>query len=231
MLYVFLGNDTNKVRKEAHLFVQKEGGGSSETITTEVFEDGILTDLAGGSSLFGSTETIVIDTPSEKEDVFDAVVKNSELLAESPNLFVVIEKKLLAPEKKKLAKYAKELFEYSTEGKTRFNTFGLSDALLRKDKKSLWILLQKAQEESVSAEEVLGTLYWQIKMLLLVGKTTSPLEAGQKQFTYQKAQRALPNFKDGEVQILARNILELYHDAHLGKRDAYLGLERLVLSL
>lgn len=112
-----------------------------------------------------------------------------------------------------------------------FNTFAMADALARKDKKSLWVLLQNARHHNVSAEEIIGTLFWQLKSLRLAAETSSALEAGMKPFMYTKAKSALGKFAPGELTTLSRTLLSLYHDGHSGKRDIDLALEKFLLTL
>jgi hypothetical protein len=68
-------------------------------------------------------------------------------------------------------------------------------------------------------------------MLRLAERTKSAEEAGQKPFVYSKAKRALSAFKEGELDSISRDLLSIYHDGHLGKRDIDLALERWVLTL
>jgi DNA polymerase III delta subunit len=234
MLYVFYGTDTVEVRNKAHAFLRtlEEKGRAVEQVSPEDYYEGIFPDRAGGASLFSDVPVTVIDTPSEDQEIFERVVESAGLLGESPNTFVLIEGTLKAPEKKVFAKYAKELHEEKGGGeKTTFNIFSLTDALLRRDKKSLWVLLMRAEASGVSGEEIIGVLYWQLKALLLASRTSSASEAGLKPFVYTKAKKALAIFKAGEAEKLSRELLSLYHDAHLGKRDMLIGVERLVLSL
>lgn len=233
MLYVFHGNDLIAVRDRAHAFLQKyaEKGITLEQIAPEEYELGMLVDRAGARSLFAGEQVTVLDTPSEKTEVLDDVLECAELLGESQNTFVVIEGALRAPEKNVFTKYAKEIHEEKVAKEKDFNIFSMTDAFLRRDKKSLWVLLQRAKQHGVSDEEVAGVLYWQLKMLMLAERAASASESGQKPFVYTKAKKALEKFENSEPNCLARDLLSIYHDAHLGKQDMSVALERFVLSL
>ena len=233
MLYVFFGTDTIAVRKKAHDFTagHEANGVRLETITPENYTEGMLTDSAGAASLFGGEQIVVIDTPSGKKEVFDDVLAHVSLLGESPNTFVIIEEKLLAAPKKKFQKAAAECIECIAPKSESFNTFAIAAAYLRRDKKSLWILLTKAWRAGASNEEIIGILFWQLKMLRLAAQTSSPEEAGQKPFSYNKAKGALGKFKEGELEKHAEQLLALYHDGHMGKVDISVGLEKWCLSL
>lgn len=233
MLKVFYGNDTVGVRQAAFAFVSThESKDVSVTMLEKAnYAQGVLNDAAGAASLFGGTELYVLDTPSSSAE-FDADVKaNLEALKESSNIFVVIEETLLAAPKKQYAKYAESMEECKGEKAERFNTFAMADALARKDKKTLWVLLQEAKMEGLSAEEIIGVLWWQLKSMRLAAVTGNADEAGMKDFPYNKAKRALSKFKEGEIESTSRNLLSLYHDGHLGKRDIDLALEEWCLTL
>lgn len=232
MLYVVFGNDAVGVRTKAHeLITRLSEGRGVLSVTGETYSHGMLSDLAGSVSLFSQEDVVILDSPSENPAMFEEVTDNAELIGESENTFVLIEGGLLSPEKKKLEKHAKDMIEVKRPESERFNAFALADAFVRRDKRSLWLLLVRAREEGLSNEEIIGTLYWQVKMLRLAERTKSAEEAGQKPFVYQKAKRALASFKTGELDVISRDLLSIYHDGHLGKRDIDLALEHWVLTL
>lgn len=233
MLVVYCGNDTIGVREKAFAEVSKyeKKGYTLERVDAENYAAGVLQDAAGATSLFGDQTVYVIDTPSTSKDFYADVTEHLEILRESENPFIVIEGSLLAPEKKKFAKYAQSLEEVKGESSERFNSFALAEALAKRDKKSLWLLLQEARLSGSSDEEIIGILWWQLKALRLAAKTKSAQEAGMKDFPYNKAKRALGNFKDGDVERISHSLLSVYHDGHLGKRDIDLALEKWCLTL
>lgn len=233
MLYVYFGSDTAGVRQKAFDFVQTLTDGDTliTNITEENYQTGIIEDLAEGVSLFSAEQVVVLDTPSESEDFFEGVLSRLVLLKESKNHFVVIEGALTAGNKKKIESHACTSEEIEGGKKEKFNTFALTDALLRRDKKSLWLLLMDAWKAGITNEAIIGVLFWQIKILRLAEKTKSAEEAEQNSFVYQKAKRALSIFKKGEPDTLSRKLLTIYHDGHLGKCDTSLALEQWVLEM
>lgn len=232
MLHVFLGSDLHTARTHALALAQQQvGDGEVERIDADTYTVGQLQDVVGATSLFGVPTVYVIDTPSSQKDFYDDVINHLAAFAESTNTFVLIEAGVLAPEKKKLQKHAVTFEEYKKPAMERFNAFALADSLLQKNKKLLWMQLQEARAAGLSAEELIGTLWWQLKLLQLAERTASATEAGVKDFPYNKAKRALPNFKPGEIRTLSNQLLMVYHDGHAGRRDISLGLERWVLTL
>ncbi len=237
MLYVFSGGNTVRVRSEAHAFIDtyEDRGMRAEYIGPELCSEDFLRDRVSAQSLFGDTEAsdiTLFDTPSEKAGALDALVAYAEALAQSDKVFVLVEQKLLAAPAKILKTHAEKFVEVKdvAEGE-RFNVFALSDALARRDKKALWVLLQQAVHAGISAEELSGTLMWQIKSMRLAARTQTAEEAGLKPFVYTKAKRAAMKFTEDEMDSQSRTLITLYHDARLGKRDMDIALERFVLAL
>lgn len=232
MLCVFYGNDAVGVRTQALECLKERGaGGEVVTLDADTFTLDILEHFLGAMPLFGVAQTLCIDTVSESAEAFAKVAEYAPALAAAANLFVVVEGGLTAAQKKLFAPHAECMVEVTKKADERFNTFALADAFLKRDKKSLWILLTQALAEGVSSEEIIGTLYWQIKILRLASATRSAEEAGQKPFVYDKAKRALSLFREGEIRSLSCSLLAVYHEGHRGVRDIAHGLEAWVLSL
>lgn len=233
MIQVFFGSNLVEARDKADSFLAsfRSQGIKIERLSDENFVPGILEDYAGGASLFGEEQVVVVDTPSSKKE-FEAAVKIAlPLLAESANTFVIIEGSLLAVDRKRLEKYATEITECAAQKGERFNAFSLADALAARDKKTLWLLLQTARTNGFSDEEIIGTLWWQLKTMRLVGMSDSAEEAGLKPFVYQKARRTLSKFTTKDLSELSAKLLTLYHEGHNGTRELDLALERWVLTL
>lgn len=234
MLYVFTGTDIIPVREKAHAHAHayETKGSTIETLTAEMCTKEALEDRAGGASLFGDTTVYLIDTPSESKEALEAVVDAAHILSESPNPFVLLEGKLLAADARALKACAIEYNEIRPEKKTpTFNIFSLADAFARRDKKSLWILLMRARTAGLTTEEIVGTLFWQVKTMRLVARTKSASEAGVKPFVHQKAVRALQKYTKEEADRISGELVDLYHRGHLGMIDIDHGLERFVLRL
>ncbi len=233
MLHLYYGNDSVTVRERAFTAADKLAAKENARITRiEVndFAQGMLANLLGAASLWGEREIYVLDTPSEDAAFYIEVVSHAAEMGESTNQFVIMETAMLAPERKKFEKYTAVLEESKREATARFDVFRMAEALSKRDKKSLWVLLQEAKRAGLSAEEIVGTLWWQLKSLRLATLTKSADEAGMKSFPYDKAKRAVSLFKPGELDATSANLLRVYHDGHGGVRDIDEGLEEWVLK-
>lgn len=235
MLYVYTGNDMVSVRARAHarLDAYVEQGIVPDHVEAEECAAALLRDRIGAQSLFGAGEPQVtlLDMPSEQKEALDVILALAPELGESQNIFVLIDTKLLAPATKVLKEHATEFEVLANKETERFNVFALADALARRDKKSLWVLLMRAYAAGLSGEELTGTLLWQLKTMRLAARTKSAEEAGMKPFVYTKAKRGLAKFTNEELDERSCSLVSLYHDAHLGKRDMEMGLERWVLGV
>ncbi len=235
MLYVFFGTDTVRVRQAAidAVTALREQLPNLETYTPEcaAHAAGAWASAAATMSLFATPAAYVIDRASDYPDCYAELLRDTVALGESANHFIVIEGALTAADKKVFSKTAVTMAEYKADSAQRFNPFGLTDALARRDKRILWLLLQEAGRAGTSGEEVIGLLWWQLKSLRLAALTQSAAESGMKEFSYNKAKRALTYFKPGELEQLSRSLLVLYHDGHAGKRDLQLALEEWVLRI
>ncbi len=230
MLLVFFGTDRTAIRNETNM-ITRELGVAPTVIEDSTYSAGAVASAVGALSLFGGTECFLLDTPSGEEEFEKEVVSALAEMADSQNTFVIMEGPLLADAKKKYTKYAQVVKECTAEKVERFNTFTIAEALAKKDKRQIWVLLQQARLLGIRDEETIGILWWQLKALRLAKRTNTPDEANMKEYPFKKAKQALRNFKDGEVEALSRSLLELYHLAHQGKRDMDMALEEWVLKV
>lgn len=233
MLFTFYGTDIAHVRTAALKKLAELRGESGEAVTLPSDESSLsmLKDALGATSLFGGGGIYLLDTPSESEVFFESVLALMPEMNASSNTFVLIEGSLKAGEIKKVEKDSTKAEKHDAGPKKEFNVFGMSDALASRDKKTLWILLQDAWRDGRTTEELIGTLFWQMKVLRLAEVAKSAEEAGQKPFVFDKAKRALKNFKPGEISSLSRSLVLLYHEGHGGTRNIDHALESWVLGL
>lgn len=233
MLHIFFGAQAVSVRKKAFLFItaKQEEGFEFQKIEAESYTEGLCANIASSLSLFDSKTIYLLDTPSSHELFQEELQAVLPVLKESSNIFVIIENALLAPAKKTYVKYSDSVEEITGDAPLRYNAFAMADSLALRDKKTLWLQLQDAKHAGLSSEEIIGTLWWQLKTLRLAKSTQSAEEAGMKDFPYNKAKRSLKNFKEGDIEELSVRLLALYHEGHLGNTQIDLSLEKWALTI
>lgn len=232
MLKLFCGNDTVRVRTAAQKEVEKfvSLGGRMEFVDSDSYEEGMLLNLAMGNSLFGDKIVFLLEYPLANTKVRDDLEKNFPQLEQSEQLFVVIEGPLKAEQKKLWNKYS-QMEEFKAEAAERFNVFALGEAILKRDRKALWLIWSEARLLGIPPEELVGIIWWQLKSLRLAALAQSAEEAGMKDYPYQKSKRALVKFPEGETEKLSRSLIDTYHQSRLGYLDMDMAIERWLLRL
>ena len=136
------------------------------------------------------------------------------------HIVIFSEETLLKKDRTLFEKNNVEIREFEKEQKAevkKYNTFALADVLGQRDKKNLWLGFRDAIK-LVSAEEIHGILFWQLKNLLLV--KTSSENPGLNPFVYRKNQSYAGNFSEDEIRNLMQQMTKIFH-----KRETYSTLE------
>lgn len=229
MLLIYYGGDRVKslsVAEKTLLKVKADEIISYDETTVNVET---LLSLAEQQALFGGVRAIKLDNVLSNIEVGETILKNLEVLKKSPSTFIFLEDSLNAETAKSFKKYAQECLEFKLPKKREeFNIFKLGDAFGMRDKKAFWVLYTRAISYGKTGEEIAGTLFWQIKSMIIVeaggGTTLSP-------YVLNNCKRFVRNFKEGELQVFARTLIDKYHQAHRGRGDLETALERFVLSI
>jgi DNA polymerase III delta subunit len=238
MLYVIYGTDADVVRKKAGALrdaLQKKKPDASlfsmtaTDVSYERFEE-----LTQSQGLFENKYIVICDHVLEDREKNDVVYDALPSIEKSPNIFIMLEGKLLAEAKKKLEKYAEKMEEHTLPEKTKKDSgeiFALADAFGRRDTKSLWALYRQAIDDDAVPEEIHGILWWQAKSIALARSGLSPAETGLNPFVHKKALVFAKNFSTEEIDGVLSRLVRMYHDAHRGKTNFEIALERFVLEV
>lgn len=238
MLYVFYGADHARLRAAARKLTDgllaKKPDASVQSFDDETLEPSYVPELVTGQGLFEQRKIVELNRIFSNAETREAVIAALPEIAQSPNIFVLIEETIDKRTLEKLSQVAEKVHAYPQKGAgapASFNLFSLADALLARNRKALWMRLIEAQARQYVPEEIHGVLFWQLKALLLARSCASADAAGLKPFVYSKAKRAQAKFSDAELRSLSRDLVVLYHDAHRGLQDFEIGLERWVLRV
>lgn len=241
MIYLLYGNDTHTSRKKLHTLLdglyKKRPDAEHFHINSENISEFNVEELISSQGLFEKKYIVVFDNlfpdKVKDKDKKDELLKYLKEMQSAEHVFIFLEGKLDKKTVTRFEKYSEKIQECSTEEikKERFNTFSLTDALGKRDKKGLWTLYCKAKTENIADEEIHGILFWQVKSMLLALQNTNAQEAGLNPFVYSKSKGFLRNYSEREVHSLSQALIELSHDARRGIHEFDTALERFILAL
>lgn len=237
MLYVIYGTDTHRTRKKLHDLLEiaskKRPDAELFKLTTENWDESRFDELLISQGLFEQKYTIVLDNLFEKKDVKNYVLERLDRIAESEQIFIMLEASIDAASLKKIEKIAKQVQEFTKveTKKPAFNIFSITNGLLQKDKKNLWIDYIELLDKGAVAEEIHGIFFWQIKSMILVTKSDSQKETGLSPFVYKNALTGSRKYKTEELQKLSSQLVDMTHRVRNGEGELEIMLEKWVLQL
>lgn len=236
MLYFIYGTDSHKARAKLHellnLAKKKRPEAELFKITTENWSEGQLDELLVSRGLFEQKYTVVLDNLFEKKDIKAYVLEKLKEMKESEQIFLMLEAGVDSASLKKIEKHAEKVQEFvKSEGKkSDFNIFGITDGLLQRDKKKLWVSYLDSIKKGSAPEEIHGIFFWQIKNMILSAKAKSQAETGLAPFPYTNALRGSRNYKTEELVEMSGELVEMTHRVRTGKGDMDVMLEKWVLG-
>ena len=241
MLYVYYGGDISSARAKLRATIEnmlmKNPDALSLRITEENFAEHSLAELVQAQALFKNEYIVFLDSVLSSE--YD-VLEFMDEIAESSNIFFILEEKIDAKILKKLENKAVKIqkFEVIKEVKeevrgksgSSFNAFTLADALGEANRKKLWILYCKAKFSGVSDEEIHGVFFWMAKSMLLAINAGNAEDVGMKPFVFSKAKRFASNRSKQELTNLVNILAVLPHESRRNSIPLSISLEKFILS-
>ncbi len=238
MIYLMHGTDYEKARDKTRALTdalqKKKPDALFYRITTGNYSENPISSLVAGQGLFASKYIVFYDNIFESKDIKEEIVEGLQEIKESENIFIFLEKEIDKKTLTKMEKYAEKVQEFSGAEKIKkkeYNPFAVSDALLSRDKKRLWMLLMEAKKKGNAAEEIHGIIWWQMKALKVASVSKDAKEAELSPFVFSKAKAASGNFSDEQVDVMLSDLVSMYHDAHRGEKDLWVEMERWGLGL
>lgn len=237
MLYLIYGTDAHKSRKKLHelldLAKKKRPDAELFKITTENWSDGQFDELLLAQGLFEQKYTTVLDNLFEKKDFKVYILEKLEEMRDSEQIFLMLEGAMDAPTVKKIEKHAKQVQEFvkAESKKPAFNIFAVTDGLVQKDKKKLWISYVDFMNKGVAPEEVHGIMFWQVKNMLLASRSENMKDSGLSPYAYKNALSGGRNYKTEELLGMSSSLVDMTHRVRQGEGDLGVMLEKWVLGL
>ncbi|MBU0722947.1 hypothetical protein KJ973_03195 [Patescibacteria group bacterium] len=241
MIILIYGTDIDSVlkvsRKHLDTLIIKRPEARFFKIDNETFQQAEFEELICGQGLFDRKFIVQLDRVFENTEAKDFILQNVTKMAESENAFVITEDKLTKPIFEKIKKVALKTEEFNKKEVTKkeFNIFLLTDAFGKRDKKQMWILLYQVLRAGLKPEQIHGVLFSQVKNIAFVKwaekEKIEPNQLSIHPFAQKKARSFVKNFSQTEIESLSRQLLTIYHNAHMGGDELPIALEKFVLNL
>ncbi len=217
MIYFFYGTDIDKARAKAHDLAnslrKKKPEASYFVLDSDNFDVNTIEEYIGGQGLFSSKYIVFVDRISENKVVKEQFLDLVKSIAESENIFIILEGKLDKATSTKIEKKSEKFFKadlLEKNVKQEYNAFALADAFGKRNKKETWVLYRMAVDNGEAPEALHGMLFWKIKSIFLAGGDY--------------------NWKKEELLKTMDDLITIYHDARRGKFELETGLEAFILS-
>lgn len=241
MLYVFHGTNIQVSRKKAISLVDslrtKKPDASYVRVEAEQWSPQIIEEHLSGQGLFSNKYIIFLDQVTENSEAKEKLIDFIQQMKQSTNIFILLESRINAELKKSLEKFSEKIVENNVSENTfgskkvEFNIFSLADAVGERNSLKSWTLYRQAIDSGIEPENIIGTLFWQVKSIILATKTKSATEAGLSPFVFSKAKKSAGNYSIEELNQFSTSLITIYHDAHRGMVNAEFAVEKLMLGL
>lgn len=209
MIYTVVGTDKD-IREKAFATLLSQGQATVHLYSEKIGE---LEALISAKSLFGEAIVVHLVQTFDMALSRDEVVRLLPDMENSENIFIIDEPFADANRVKKLEKYSKKLYDAREVKEKESDIFYLANLFAKRDKKNTWLEWQRIKEEK-SGESIQGALWWKMKTIwedTLSGRPTK--------------------FSQEECEDFASMLVRSTMDAHRGKTDLKLELERIILKL
>lgn len=226
MLYIIYGDNIGKRQaKVSELRAERD----TEVFSVGNFTEGKLEELLATTGLFSEQKIIILrdffTTATTKQWLLSA----QKLLVASPHVVILLEDLLAKVELKKWEKISHIFaFEQVRIIGADFNSFSLTDAVGRRDKKQAWLLYQQALRHGKEPEEIHGLVFWIFKTMLLVANGK---DHGLKPFVASKAAGFARNYSVAELKKTSGNLIDIYHQSRRIGAPLGLAMEKFLLTI
>ena len=198
MLFVYTGADYQRSNKLANqLIVGLQAKQPEAELVLINSQEGLdletkLLSLASDQGLFFQKTIVSIGRLLPDKDLEATVKKLIPTLQQSPSIFIWREPKLDKNWLKRLEKnkVTIEVSGDNSKASKPKTVFDAAKALVNGDNKKLWQLIKELQQSGIDAENIYGTLWWQVKTLYLAKIYSSAKAAGIAPYSYTSASRS-----------------------------------------
>lgn len=240
MIYFLHGTDTTKSRKKMHEILGqlsvKRPNSEIFKLNSENWSDLQFEELVRSFGLFEKKYIVVLNFLLSNKNTKDFILDNIKEMEEAEHWFLIIDGKLDQATIKKIEKssYKVQKFEKpigSEKEKDNPVIFTITDKLLSRDKKKLWIVYVDLINQKIPVEEIHGLIFWAVKNMIITSHADSQKESGLTPFQYSKALSGSRNYKTEELQKMSSNLVEMIHKVRSGEGDLGVMLEKWILTI
>ncbi|OHA22699.1 MAG: hypothetical protein A3G52_01725 [Candidatus Taylorbacteria bacterium RIFCSPLOWO2_12_FULL_43_20] len=239
MIYLLHGENKEAAGKKAREIIdgliQRKPDAAFFKINEDNWSEAAMDEYVSGMGLFSAKYIVLLDSLLGNREIKDIIVSKVKKINESENVFVILDGALDKTTLSKLSKNSHKVQEFQSrvakKKNTAFNIFTLSDALGRRDKKTLWVLFTRAKKEGFEDEQIHGTLFWAIKNMIVASSSANAKDAGMNPFVFSKAKDFVINYSPLELKRTAKKLVVIYHESRRGKRDLRSAIERFILEI
>lgn len=237
MIYFLHGTDTNKSRKRMHEILQsllaKRPNSEVFKITSENWSEGQFDELISSQGLFEQKYVVVLDFVFSDKSAKEYITDRLKEMKDTEHWFVILDGKVDVATVRAIEKVAfkTQVFEKTDKKKDSPIIFTITDKLLNRDKKKLWISYIDLIDQGIPAEEIHGVLFWAVKNMIIASRVDSQKESGIAPFSYSKALSGTRNFKTEELKKMSGDLVEMVHKVRSGEGEMGLMLEKWVLGV
>lgn len=235
MIQVFIGEDTQKARKEAKEIFERAKTEYPDALIS-VFDDvsfdpDTARDAFASENLFGGINILYFD--GVLDDPFgESFYRNT--IQDTTHL-VLIREKFIPKDLLVFFQRIAQIKDFSLSKKIEKcdNGFAIADAVGARDKKRAWVEFEKLRRHGAVMEEVHGTIFWAFKSmhLALVLPKADALATGMKEFTYRNYYGFAKKYLKKELEEKLNELKDMYHHGHRGEGELEVLIEQFLLRL
>lgn len=237
MLYILHGKNRNKaidnLNKMVSVLSEKKKDAGVFRFDEENFSIDEVDYLLKGVGLFEENYIVAWDNVFGDAEAKEWLSSNLESVKNAKHIFIIYEEKIEKKFLEKLEKYAEKTKDFSEKEEKKFDgeIFKIGNEFGKRSSKNVWMCYQELLGKGFSVEEIYGTLFWQIKNIILSKNTNSAKEAGIGPFPFKNAKSFSKNFTEEELKEISSSLVKSYHLAYEKSGEREIELEKFILNL
>lgn len=236
MIYFIHGTDTHKARNKMHEILQglsvKRPNSEVFKLTPENWSEVQFDELVQSLGLFDQKYIVILDFLFSDKEAKEFILERIEGMQNVEHWFLILDGKIDTVTAKKIEKvsYKTQEFEKKETKKEAPIIFSITDKLLTRDKKGLWVSYLDLINQGIPAEEIHGVFFWAVKNMIIASKVGSQKESGLAPYSYSKALSGGRNYKEEELQKMSSGLVEMTHRVRRGEGELQVMMEKWILE-